>query len=419
MGKRITHNLGLKIGSAMFAIVLWLLVVNTIDPVTTGTFSNIQVELINVDAITSQGKVYDILDDSDNISVRVTANRSILEALKSSDFTATADMKEMVVANTVPIEVACNKYSTHIEEIVPKVKTVKISIEDSATKQFAISVVTTGTPGEGFAAGEAVCSPNVLKVSGPASVVNKISKVIVEADVSDMTTAYNNTLSPKFYDNDGELIESTRLTYRVSDIAVNIEMLRTKSIKLDFGVVGEPEEHYGFIGTVCSPETITIAGTISELSKITEIEIPNNEVDIAGATDNVQMMISIVEYLPEGIKLVDADEGSVLVTAIIEKLKTKTYDISAQDIELKNVPPGCTASINSSGSIKLELEGFEEEIDELADKIAVSVDLSRVNTVGTKTLTLNVELPEGSNIEVIGDTTVSVMVQGTQSIRKN
>lgn len=420
MGKRITHNLGLKIGSAIFAIILWLLVVNTIDPVTTATYSNIQVELINIDAITSQGKVYDVLDDSDNISVTVTANRSVLESLKSSDFVAKADMKEMVVANTVPIEVTCSKYTSYIEEIVPKIKTVKISIEDSASKQFAISAVTTGTPGEGYAVGDVVCSPNVLKVSGPASVVNKISRVVVEADVSDLTTTYNNTLTPKFYDNDGDIIESTRLKYRVSDIAVSIDMLRTKTIDLSFGVIGTPDADYGFVETVCSPETVTVAGSASDLAKITSIEVPNSEVDISDATANVQKMVSIADYLPEGIKLVDADEASVLVTAIIEKLKTKTYDIPIEDIELKNIPRGYSATIISVDSVKIAVKGLEDAIENLKEEdIKLSVDLSRVSTAGTKTLTIGVTLPEDSGVETVGEVTVNVVVQVSQQIGDN
>lgn len=415
MRKSITHNLGLKIFSVLFAVVLWLIVVNTIDPVTTATFTNIKVEMKNETAITNQGKVYDILDDSDTISVTIKANRSVIENIKSADIAAVADMNEMVVADTVPIDVTCNKYASYIEEIVPKTKTVKISIEESATKQFAIGVTTVGTPSSGYAVGEATCTPNVLKVSGPASVVNKISKIMVEADVTDMSTLYSNTLTPKFYDTDGDIIESSRLTYRTTDVTVNVTMLKTKTIPLSFKVTGTPAENYAYVETVCTPETVTIAGSPANLAKVTDIEIPNSQVDISGATNNVQKMVSISEYIPEDVKLVNADEGSVLVTAIIEKLKTKTFEIKTDNIKLLNVPSGYTASISTGDNIIITVKGLEENIDKIsADDIKASVDLSKIITAGLKTLPVDIELPADVKAEAV-DMTVGVMVQKSQA----
>ena len=63
MRKKLTHNLGLKIISALFAIILWLIVVNIIDPVEKKTFNNIQVTVENESVIEDQDKVYDITDD--------------------------------------------------------------------------------------------------------------------------------------------------------------------------------------------------------------------------------------------------------------------------------------------------------------------------------------------------------------------
>ena len=47
MKEKMFKNLSLKILSAIFAVVLWTVIVNVYDPTTSYTFSNVSVQLIN------------------------------------------------------------------------------------------------------------------------------------------------------------------------------------------------------------------------------------------------------------------------------------------------------------------------------------------------------------------------------------
>jgi YbbR domain-containing protein len=411
MRKKITHNLGLKIISALFAIILWLIVVNIIDPVETKTFNNIQVTVENESVIEEQGKVYDITDDSDTISVSVKGRRSALEALKTTDFLATADMKEMIVIDTVPIEVSVTKYSDKIEEIIPKTKTLKISIEDSATKQFAINTNITGTPGDGFAVGDISCNPSVLKVTGAASVVNKISKVAVNVDVDDMTDTINTSATPKFYDSDGSVIESTSLEYKTGDIEVSVDMLKTKEIELSFGVKGTPADDYKCVETVSSPDKITIAGEEEDLAKVDTINITNNYVDVSGATANVQQAIDITSYIPSTVRLVNPSDSSILVTAIIEKLKTQNIEITMNSIALQNLPSKYSVNYANTDNVLVAVKGLTEVVSQLsASNITASVDLSKIKDTGTKSMPVEITLSDGIDAEVVGTVTIDVVI---------
>lgn len=411
MRKKLTHNLGLKIISALFAIVLWLIVVNIIDPVETKTFNNIQVTVENESVIEEQGKVYDITDNSDTISVTVKGRRSALETLKASDFLAIADMKEMIVIDTVPIEVSVTKYNDRIEEIIPKTKTLKISIEDSATKQFAINTNITGAPGDGFAVGDISCNPSVLKVTGAASVVNNISKVAVTVDVDGMTNTINTTATPKFYDSDGRVIESTSLEYKTEDIEVSIDMLKTKEIELSFGIKGTPADDYEYVGIVCSPGKITIAGEEEDLAAVDTINIADNEVDVSGASANVQQAIDITSYIPGTVRLVNSSDASVLVTAIIEKLKTQNIEITMDSIALQNLSSKFSANYANADNVLVAVKGLTEVVSQLnASNVTASVDLSKIREAGTETLPVNIILSDGINAEVVGEVTIGVVI---------
>ena len=166
MKKKLTNNVGLKILSILFAFLLWLVVVSVDDPVTTKPFSSIPVELINTQAVTGQGSVYEVLDNSDMASIHVPAKRSVLDPLSRDNFKATADMTRMD-GNLVPIEVKATKYADRIENISLRSKNVTVRIEGLLEKQLNIKVRTSGELSEGCVIGSMHTDKNVVKISGP------------------------------------------------------------------------------------------------------------------------------------------------------------------------------------------------------------------------------------------------------------
>ena len=105
MQKRITKNLTLKILAFLIAVFLWLIVVNIDDPVDDKTFLNIPVQVTHEEVITDNNNTYQIVDNTQEVNVTVTAQRSVLDKIKAEDIQATADMKELTLRTQVPIEI--------------------------------------------------------------------------------------------------------------------------------------------------------------------------------------------------------------------------------------------------------------------------------------------------------------------------
>ena len=102
LGGILTNNFGLKLLSVGLAFVLWVIVAQISNPVGTVTFSNVQVTLINADQLELQGKVYQVLDQTDIAKVTVRAPESVISTLSASDITAIADLAEISEDGTVP-----------------------------------------------------------------------------------------------------------------------------------------------------------------------------------------------------------------------------------------------------------------------------------------------------------------------------
>ncbi len=172
----ITNNLALKILAVISAVLLWVIVINISDPVSDTTISGVPVSILNADEITSQGKVYEVLSGSDTITVSLSAKRSILSAIEKDDIRATADINDLNEEDgTIKIKVETTKYNDKIETLKAKTEYVLIKIENLMKKQIVVTADILGEPAEGYVVGDIVLDQNVVRLSGPESVIEKIS----------------------------------------------------------------------------------------------------------------------------------------------------------------------------------------------------------------------------------------------------
>ena len=138
MKKLLTRNLGLKLASLVLAFVLWFLVAQIYDPKDTVTFNNIQVRLINTDLLVQEGKVYEVLDNSNLVRVTVTGPQSIVKSeLRRNDIVAEADMSKLTDINTIAITYYCENISNDSVEIRGNHDSVRLNVEDSTSSLSA------------------------------------------------------------------------------------------------------------------------------------------------------------------------------------------------------------------------------------------------------------------------------------------
>ena len=161
----VTNNLGLKILAVMISCILWFVVNNITDPLEDKPFNNIPVEIINSDLITNEGKVYEVLDGTNFVNVRLRGKRSIIRDITRDDLRAVADMAELTFMNTVRIEVSSNRNNSDLE-FKCSTENLKLSIENMISFERRIKVSTTGTPEEGYIIGDVSQSQNVVRLSG-------------------------------------------------------------------------------------------------------------------------------------------------------------------------------------------------------------------------------------------------------------
>ena len=397
----LTDNLGLKLLSVIAAIMLWLIIVSIDDPVTYQDFSGIRVTMLNEDAVTDKDKVYRIEDNSDIISVRVQARRSILEKLSSEDFTATADMeKNIKLDNLVGIEVSCSSRKVRSSDVLNITKSrenVVIRIEDASSEQFNVLVNEIGQEGEGYMVGTAMPEQSLIQISGPASVIAEIRRVVVDLNKTGFTSDQVKNCEIKIYDNANNPIDTTYLEYngKTTGMNVHVTMFKKKPVRLRVDYTGTPGDGYSFQELTFKPETLEIAGTAENIADLREISIPGEAVNIEGITEDTQINVDVTKYLPENIRLADDKDASVAVAVTLEKKQGKTIGIPVSEIELRNIPKGFNVSFGDLDEVEIIVMGTSTQLAELSeDAINVSLELEEYSKAGSYKGALEVELPQ-------------------------
>ena len=400
----ITHNLGYKLLSLLFAAVLWIFVVNYDDPKMTKSFTS-SVSLENASYLTEMGKCYTVLDNSNVIQFTVSAKRSYMEKLASTDFKVSADFQNIIIdeekgIGSVPIDISALRYSSQITIPVTH-KELVVSLEDVTTSQFIVSAQTTGTLNEGKVLGEVKATPNLIRISGPKSIMDQVSSVYARIDVTGMTGDVSSACIPVLCDEYDNPIDTARLTYNTSTITVNAEILDTKDVGLVFAYTGEPDEGFILESIEYEPETVTVKGKVAALNRITNISVPAAALDITGARGDVKQTIDVSAFLPGGVSLVG--DGKVNVTAVIDSIVSKNITFFTSRIEILNLPDDCDISFRDK-YISLVLTGKENIINNTSSSsVVLTLDASLLSQ-GSNKARLLADVPVGVDVgEIFAD----------------
>lgn len=388
MKEKLTRNLGLKILSLFMAVFIWLIILNIANPVIQKSFYNIPVTKMNENVIEQKDKVYEVVS-GDTVDVTIKAKRSVIEGLQASDIKAVADLSELSIVNAVEIKVTVPGHDRGIVEISQDIATMKISLENSKTEQFRINVVALGEVASGYYIKDKTASPNIIKVSGAETVINRIKEVDVEVDVNNQRQSFVKSAVPKVYDKNGTLMDSDKLKLNFEAVDVTVNLLQTKTVNFFIEVTGTPYPGYKYVDFQYEPKQVVIAGEKDELDKVQYII---GEYNIDNQKEDIEDQVNIADFIKNDVILIDENQTAV-INVKIERLDSKDLSYDTSEIEMRNLPTGLTAALNGS-FLHVLLYGSSESLN-LINKYNTKpyIDFKGAKA-GTKNMTVDFTLPD-------------------------
>ncbi len=424
--KRLSHlnsNIGLKILSVLFAVILWLAVNNYDNPDITRTF-RVPVSATEEQVLINMGKAYTIDPDTSVAIISVTGPRKTVDDFQTSDFKATADLSQLsgyedgvqttdivVEASntTVQEKIDKDKCEVKLSKLVGgKEQQLRVTLEPRTDEQTYVVGETTGTPADGYAIGDIFVSPNLIKVSGPMSVVSQIDKIAAPVNVDKLTADCSVDASLVMYDVAGNVIEDSKITLTPNVVTVNVQILGTKTVPVECGTTGTPAEGYVFVALEYAPKEVVIKGSPFVLNNIDKITIPADTINLTGATADVENSIDITPYLADaGVSLVKPEENKIAIKAVVEKLETKQLELPVSALTVENLSDNYEVTYGAT-AVPVTVRGRSRDISALtASHLKGTINLRNLQP-GTYNVIVEIELDE--KCEVLGELTVQVTI---------
>jgi len=153
------------------------------------------------------------------IKVEVAGPLSRIRALNKDNLFYVLDLSTMKPgANRVEIDVDMLKLPTEIDIFNITPRSFNIHIEEFFVRSLPVKLNIVGKPKEGYHVVSSKVSPELVSVTGPKSIISKLTEVPVEVTVSNRELSYFETVKPRLNFPDVEVLDSPMVELEISSI---------------------------------------------------------------------------------------------------------------------------------------------------------------------------------------------------------
>ncbi|MEN8076990.1 CdaR family protein [Clostridioides difficile] len=384
----------------LLSLGLWIYVTNIENPIKSYELSRVPVEIKNSDSLKDAGLALSPNQDF-YVNLKIEGNSQDLFSIDKSDFTISVDLSEFVLKNGE------NKIAVNIQESPSTVKiknstglTITVNTEEYATKEVPVKSKIDVISKSSYYVATPVFNPENIIVSGPESLVNRVTKVIAEGEESNaVKTIVKNYIITPVDENDKE-VTGVQLSQKWAEATIEINEGKTVPIKIN--TTGTLPSGLKLKSITSNITQVGITGPQSILNSITEIGTEVINLSEIKDTTNIEVALGI----PEGI-LIHNGENSVVVNITVEKPQTKEFTI---DYSIIGAQSGITV-VPDTNKVTIKVSGFEEVLASITEaNFTAELDVSEYAEAGefTKSPTVNLVGVDNVTIDSVSEVKLTV-----------
>lgn len=384
----------------LLSLGLWIYVTNIENPIKSYELSRVPVEIKNADSLKDAGLALSPNQEF-YVNLKIEGNSQDLFSVDKSDFTISVDLNEFVLKNGE------NKITVNIENSPSTVKiknsnglTITINTEAYSTKEVPVKSKINVISKSSYYVATPIFSPETIIVSGPESLVNKVTKVVAEGEESNaIKTIVKNYIVIPVDENDKE-VTGIQLSQKWAEAIIEINEGKIVPIKIN--TTGTLPSGLRLKSISSTTTEIGITGPESALSSINEIGTETINLSEIKDSTNIDVALGI----PDGI-LIHNGENSITVSIVVEKVQTKEFTIDYSMIgqqEGINIVP-------DNNKVTITVSGFEDVLNTLTEaNFTAELDVSEYTEEGefSKAPTVNLVGVDNVNIDNVSEIKLTV-----------
>jgi len=403
--QRITRMQIIRFGiSLLLAILLWGWVTQFQDPLTNTRFNNLAI------GVTGLSDSLTLVTTLPSASVIMSGPESRVEDIRYSDLTASINLNEISEPGSYRVKVNITKPSgVDARSLEPR--EVQIQVQELVNQVFPLNWQTS-FPDEDDPREVVSVTPSVsqVTVSGPSSLVSRVTEVILPVEITQQTTNFEKPYVPYAVDSTGQRINDVTILPQQVSTVVELKT-RGKEVSVIARTTGTVADGFSVQQRSVVPETVLIDGPDEVLDSM--LFVDSEPVDINGATSSISENVGIAG-LPPGVHIIQPADGTVEVRIAIEDTTSTTQTISALPVEIVDLGPGYTGTTDPR-TVAITIDAPQSVLQSLAAtdvKIRVSAhDLGP----GTHQVNLDVSVPEGVTVISTDVKTVTITIENTEA----
>lgn len=384
----------------LLSIGLWIYVTNIENPIKSYELSRVPVEIKNADSLKDAGLAL-VPNQQFYVNLKIEGSSQELFSVDKSDFTISVDLNEFVLKNGE------NKIAVNIENAPSTVKiknsnglTITINTEAYSTKEVPVKSKIDVISKSSYYVATPVFSPETIIVSGPESLVNKVTKVIAEGQESNaVKTIVKDYIVIPVDENDKE-VTGVQLSQKWAEATIEINEGKTVPIKIN--TTGELASGLRLKSISSTITEIGITGPESILNSISEIGTETINLSEIKDSTNIDVALGI----PDGI-LIHNGENSITVSIVVEKVQTREFTI---DYSIIGKHDGINI-VPDNNKVTIKVSGFEDILNSLTEaNFTAELDVSEYTEDGefSKAPTVNLVGVDNVNIDSISEIKLTV-----------
>lgn len=336
----ILKNWNWKLLSLLLAVCLWAGLISQ-DPTLTRerVFSDVSLNIVNADTLRrNSGLVVLSGLEPENLKVRLRVDVPQREYnnVTLSNYNPRLDLSRITEVGEQELRVSSTSTTAYgsVTDITPD--TISVVVDEYVTNyRVPVTVNTIGKHPKGFWGSAIAMDPSVVAVSGPKSIVDQVSRIIVDFDVSRLSAregTVRTARAMRFVDPDGNAVESSMLEVTSANTVLRTIILSqtlypTRSFPLDAEslVAGTPAKGYAVRKVSVSPSELLAAGTTEALDLV-DLLYASAPVDLSGATETFTQTVRIrkpseLAYVSNETVTVTVEIEPVTVSRTFENVK--------------------------------------------------------------------------------------------------
>lgn len=390
--KALTRNVGLKVISLVFAVLLWAYVLVVLNPVRTKNISDVTISLEGYNDLLSRNLIV-VDQDLGMADVSVNAEITNHASLDASRITCRASLSTITGAGTfrLPVSATVQGNLGSVSEVYPS--TVTVEVDKLVKKTVPVRVVYSGFLPDGYEVLSESYS-NTISVEGAARFVENAVRAVATIDLTDRTADISETVKVVFYNADGEEIDVVTRTGDAPSVLVYVSISAVKKVPVVPQLNLLDEEYYD-VSTQSKPDYVYIYGDVEVLNTVDEVLTENVVLTEEAGIQSLDTTI----ILPEGTSLKSGQTSKVKLTVTVtEKEGEKEIQVP---LKIKGLSDGFHLGENIPATVTVIARGKMKELSKLgAENITATADLTG-RIVGVHEITPVLELVTMTGYESI------------------